>query len=253
MESKVSNFIRRALTGSLATSLTLAYRNITTEKMCGICANAEESLPHALMLCPYTTMFWFASDLGYKPDFDHFARLEKEECSLFKNEDQCPLATTRNASRACAEFQQTVRRDKVSEKENRRGNKAKWNLPERVSLKLTQMPPSIQARPVVTVEGEALLKAVKLAKRWNLKVVLLESDSSVLIHNVDNDDESDPIDIRGILSQINMLKYYFHCSRFCSILREGNSVADRLAKMVTDGRMTEGEMVTLPFNCTCFG
>ncbi|EEF30523.1 conserved hypothetical protein [Ricinus communis] len=242
MESKVSNFIRRALTGSLATSLTLAYRNITTEKMCGICANAEESLPHALI------RRW----LGRKT-CGLLARLEKEECSLFKNEDQCPLATTRNASRACAEFQQTVRRDKVSEKENRRGNKAKWNLPERVSLKLTQMPPSIQARPVVTVEGEALLKAVKLAKRWNLKVVLLESDSSVLIHNVDNDDESDPIDIRGILSQINMLKYYFHCSRFCSILREGNSVADRLAKMVTDGRMTEGEMVTLPFNCTCFG
>nr|POE61294.1 hypothetical protein CFP56_75184 [Quercus suber] len=79
------------------------------------------------------------------------------------------------------------------------------------------------------LETLATLKALQFDANLSLKDVIPEGDSETVIDALNADSHS--LESFGLLSQdVKCFASLFHCVKFSHVRREGNSVADNLAR-----------------------
>ncbi|RYQ82873.1 hypothetical protein Ahy_B10g101452 [Arachis hypogaea] len=60
-------FLWKAMHGILPVNASLYHREIAKISFCSICQQADETVEHALLLCPWTRAVWFRSSLQFLP------------------------------------------------------------------------------------------------------------------------------------------------------------------------------------------
>ena len=71
---KISNFIWKLLNNCLPNFLNLHARGISTERLCPMCNEEEESHTHLFLLCPFTRAVWHGSTLAiHTSDFTNYS------------------------------------------------------------------------------------------------------------------------------------------------------------------------------------
>ena len=86
---KVKFFIWRCMKNALATKTNLRRRGCSPDNTCPICHSAEETVEHALILCPTAQHVWFGLSLTYRPreiGFQSFERWWRKACDNFHRE-----------------------------------------------------------------------------------------------------------------------------------------------------------------------
>ncbi|XP_008242862.1 PREDICTED: uncharacterized protein LOC103341160 [Prunus mume] len=73
---KIRMFLWRCMSNAIPTRVNLFRRKITASPMCGLCDQYEESIEHALLLCPWAQAVWFGSPMTLRIDTQSFSTLD---------------------------------------------------------------------------------------------------------------------------------------------------------------------------------
>ncbi|KAL6176235.1 hypothetical protein ACLB2K_052870 [Fragaria x ananassa] len=73
---KIRHFFWKALNTSTPTYLSLYRRKIIKSLLCPVCGVFEESIEHAIFMCPWVDLVWFGSPLGLKIDKHSYTTLD---------------------------------------------------------------------------------------------------------------------------------------------------------------------------------
>lgn len=99
--SKISNFLWRPLTDSLATCWSLFKRKVVKSPICSICGEQLETTEHCLLLCNWTSAVWFGSSLNYALDRGRIRTLDNWLMEVHQNKNSLLLGDNDMFSYVC--------------------------------------------------------------------------------------------------------------------------------------------------------
>ncbi|RYR70855.1 hypothetical protein Ahy_A02g005160 isoform B [Arachis hypogaea] len=247
-------FLWKACHNILAVNYNLFTRKIIKKPTCSICQEAEETVEHALLLCPWTRAVWFGSQIQCSPtpnNVTSFAKWLLAIVNRLKAEDGCGTQSKINnlafiTINKEAEFRKsTEQKEKVKEVINNRHRKQiTWRPPPNGWMKisidasfdketgqaasaavirncdgkvLSGSTMNFKTISPLAVEAHAMRDAMILSKNLQLGRCLIETDS--LIDAVLND----------IFELINNQPEV----GLTWTPREGNELAHKVAKMAS--------------------
>ena len=68
---KVKQFIWRLCNNAIPVRVNLFRRKLVTSPLCPICSQEPETVEHAMLLCPWTQLVWFGSQLQFNPSISN--------------------------------------------------------------------------------------------------------------------------------------------------------------------------------------
>ena len=73
---KISNFLWKALSGSLPLAWNLFKRKVAANPLCTVCGVEQETVEHCLFFCPWTVPVWFGGPANYSPSKHQITTLD---------------------------------------------------------------------------------------------------------------------------------------------------------------------------------
>ncbi|KAL2924928.1 hypothetical protein RDABS01_007217 [Bienertia sinuspersici] len=261
---KLSHFLWRGCKGSLAVRECLQRRHMIEEAKCMLCSQEDEAIIHVVFDCPHIADIWgqceeiepikSAPSTSFKESRSSISKIGTiawaawlcRNKATFEDPVQSNMHTAVGFLRKVAEYNSYAKRVFAQKGNNGQIIPSSWSPPPRgkwdwgavfrdhMGCPLVVAVKIIETTEVEVTEAEAARYGASLARRLSFDSVVLESDTSNVVHAIKSQTVGfSPIHV--IYEDIKDLRSSFNFFEVKSIKRSGNIVAHHVARLNTNG------------------